>query len=296
MHTTPMDRMVSTRPRRSTTIGSSTSCGGTSSASCSLSTRRSGRPRGRTALGRCCCGAARWGAGGAPSSCRTRRRRTSGCSARPTSPPSRRDGAGGEAARMARRKKKRTLRPRLPARIRKKRKGATKSGQQHHELTGLGLLGLGLFLATILYLGWNGGTVGGGIADGFRTVIGAAAYAAPIACLVVGALMVARSELVDVRPFRTGILVTSFGLLTTLGRAHGGAIGSGFERLFGTLLGTTGTTILGVLALVIGMLLLTGASAGALVRRSGHAVKRAHKRARGARRYEPAPAEPPAPV
>jgi DNA segregation ATPase FtsK/SpoIIIE, S-DNA-T family len=197
---------------------------------------------------------------------------------------------------MARRKKKRTLRPRLPARIKKKRKGTTKGGQQHHELTGLGLLGLGLFLATILYLGWNGGKVGGGIADGFRAVIGAAAYAAPIACIVVGVLMVARSELVDVRPFRTGILVTSFGLLTSLGKSHGGAIGGGFERLFGTLLGTTGTTILGVLALVIGVLLLTGASAGALVRRSGHAVKRAHKRARRARQYEPAPAPPPAPV
>jgi hypothetical protein len=45
------------------------------------------------------------------------------------------------------------------------------------------------------------------------------------------------------------------------------------------LVGSTGTTIIGVLALVIGVLLLSGASAGALVRRSGHAVKRAHTRA-----------------
>jgi hypothetical protein len=37
-----------------------------------------------------------------------------------------------------------------------------------------------------------------------------------------------------------------------------------------------------VLALVTGTLLLSGASAGALVRRSGHAVKRAHSRARRA--------------
>jgi S-DNA-T family DNA segregation ATPase FtsK/SpoIIIE len=194
---------------------------------------------------------------------------------------------------MARRKKKRSLRPRLPARVRKKRKGKPKS-EQHHELMGLGLVALGLFLASILYLGWNGGTVGGGIADGFKAVIGGAAYAAPIVFLILGALMVARSELVDVRPFRTGIAVTTFGLLATLGSAHGGAIGSGFAQLFGLLLGTTGTTMLGILALVVGALLLSGASAGALVRRSGHAVRRAHSRARRARRYEPLAA--PAPV
>src|SRR5207244_8694580 len=159
----------------------------------------------------------------------------------------------------ARRKKKRTLRPRLPARIKKKKKGKPKS-EQHHELMGLALVALGLFLASILYLGWNGGTVGGAVADGFKAVIGGAAYAAPIVFLAVGILMVARSELVDVRPFRTGIAVVSFGLLTTLGSPHGGAIGRGFARLFGILLGTTGTSSLGVLALVAGTMLRSGAA------------------------------------
>jgi S-DNA-T family DNA segregation ATPase FtsK/SpoIIIE len=188
---------------------------------------------------------------------------------------------------MARRRKKRTLRPRVPSRIRKRtRKGRTRS-QQHPELIGLGLVALGLFLASILYLGWSGGMVGGWIADAFTGTIGAAAYVAPVALTAIGSLMVARSALVDVRPFRTGLAVTSFGLLTTLGPAHGGAIGRGLGRLFGLLLGSTGTTILGALALVIGTLLLSGASAGALVRRSGHAVKRAHTKARQARTPEP---------
>src|SRR5918911_3846908 len=114
---------------------------------------------------------------------------------------------------MARRRKRRTLKPRLPARVKKKgRKGKPRS-EQHHELIGLGLLALGAFLASILYLGWSGGMVGGGIADTFTGTIGAAAYVAPVAFVVVGALMVARSELVDVRPFRTGLPVTAFGLL-----------------------------------------------------------------------------------
>src|SRR3954468_10681398 len=187
---------------------------------------------------------------------------------------------------MAKRRKKRPLRPRVPSRVKKPTRKVR--GEQHHELIGLGLLALGLFLASILYLGWSGGMVGGAIADGFTGTIGAAAYVAPIAFVVVGALMVARSRLVDVRPFRTGLIVAAFGLLAALGADHGGALGRGLEKLFGLLVGSTGTTIIGVLALVVGALLLTGASAGALVRRSGHAVKRAHSRARRALPVDPA--------
>src|ERR671934_312718 len=177
---------------------------------------------------------------------------------------------------MARRRKRRTLRPRLPARVKKKgRKGKPRS-EQHHELVGLGLLALGIFLASILYLGWSGGMVGGGIADLFGGAIGAAAYVAPAAFVVVGALMVARSALVDVRPFRTGLFVTSFGLLATLGAGHGGAFGRGLEKLFGLLVGSTGTTIIGVLALVVGALLLSGASAGAPRPRAGRPGRRGH--------------------
>ncbi len=200
---------------------------------------------------------------------------------------------------MARRRKKRTLKPRLPARVKKRtRKGKPSAprSQQHLELIGLGLIALGIFLASILYLGWSGGMVGGGIADGFVAMIGGAAYVAPIAFLAVGALMVSRSALVDVRPFRTGLIVTTFGLLAALGSAHGGAIGAGLEDLFGILVGSTGTTIIGALALVVGILLLTGASAGALVRRSGHAVKRAHSRARQALPTQHAEPQPAAPV
>jgi len=185
----------------------------------------------------------------------------------------------------------------MPSRVKKrtrKAKGKPKA-EQHLELIGLGLVALGVFLASMLYLGWSGGMVGGAVGDGFKGAIGAAAYVAPVAFVVIGALMVSRSALVDVSPFRSGLLVTSFGLLAALGSAHGGAFGRGLEKLFGLLIGSTGTTIVGVLTLVIGSLLLSGASAGALVRRSGHAVKRAHGRARRAiplEQHEPAPVIP----
>jgi S-DNA-T family DNA segregation ATPase FtsK/SpoIIIE len=194
-----------------------------------------------------------------------------------------------------RRRKKRTLQPRLPARVRRRARKRKPRSEQHLELIGLGLVALGVFLASMLYLGWSGGMVGGWVAEAFTATVGAGAYAAPVVFVTVGALMVARSALVDVRPFRTGMIVTGLGLLAALGSAHGGAFGDGLERLFGALIGTTGTTIVGVLALIVGGLLLTGASAGALVRRSGHAVRRAHSRARRAQpvvEAEPAPVIP----
>ena len=192
---------------------------------------------------------------------------------------------------MARRKKRAgRLRPKTPARIKKKR-ARRPHGSQHPELVGLLLVAFGIFLASVLWAGWSGGLVGGALADGVRGAIGGAAYGAPLACLALGGLMVTRSALVDLRPFRTGLLVLAVGLELALGRAHGGLAGRVLESVFGTLLGGTGSTILGATALAIGALLLSGASAGALLRRSGHVVKRAARRT--TTRPRPAVAAPP---
>jgi S-DNA-T family DNA segregation ATPase FtsK/SpoIIIE len=181
---------------------------------------------------------------------------------------------------VAARKKKRRLRPRIPSRVKRRTSAKPKRSRahgHHSELWGLGLVALGLFLAVVLYGGWNGGLVGGPAADAVHGLVGAAAYVVPLALLGVGSLMVARSELVDFRPFRLGLIVLTFGLLATLGSAHGGFLGDVFGGGLHKLLGP-GAAIVGGLALVIGTLLLTGASVGALVRRSHQAVRRAAKR------------------
>jgi DNA segregation ATPase FtsK/SpoIIIE, S-DNA-T family len=185
---------------------------------------------------------------------------------------------------MARKQRKRKLRPRVPARVKKRRRA--RGGHEHPELLGLGLVALGLFLASILYLGWSGGVVGGAIVDGIQAVIGDAAYAVPLGLLVVGGLLLGRSTLVDVRPFRTGLVVFAVGLLLVLGDAHGGALGGALEAVLGIALGRTGTLILGVTLLIAAALLLTGASVGALLRRSRVAVRRARV---PRRRPEPEP-------
>ena len=79
-------------------------------------------------------------------------------------------------AAMARRRKKRVVRPRVPARVRKTRRAKKTRGHQHPELVGLVLTAVGLFLATVIYLGWSGGRVGGWLAHGLDAVIGGAVY------------------------------------------------------------------------------------------------------------------------
>jgi DNA segregation ATPase FtsK/SpoIIIE, S-DNA-T family len=189
---------------------------------------------------------------------------------------------------MPPRKRKRKLRPKLPARVRKKR-ATRSSGRPHPELWGLGLIALGVFLGSVLYLGWNGGYVGRWLADGLHALIGAAAYGMPVALVVIGALMVARSELVDVRPFRTGVVVLAFGVIIALGRDQGGYFGQLLGGAVGVAIGATGSTILGILLLLVGSLLLSGASLGAILRHSGRTARHVATRARERRgdREEP---------
>jgi S-DNA-T family DNA segregation ATPase FtsK/SpoIIIE len=187
---------------------------------------------------------------------------------------------------MAQRKRKARPRPKTPSRVKKRRRRARGEASTHHhpELIGLALVGLGVFLACVLWFGLNGGPVPDWADDG----VGWAAYLAPVVLIPVGGMMVTRSELVAVRPFRLGLVVTLVGLLLSLGSAHGGVVGDGLESVVERGLGSAGTTILGVVLTIAGVLLLTGASLGAIVRRSGHAVGRARTRVRRTRRV-PAP-------
>jgi S-DNA-T family DNA segregation ATPase FtsK/SpoIIIE len=179
---------------------------------------------------------------------------------------------------MAPRKRPKHMRPKSPARVRKKKQTRRRSSHQHPELVGLALVFLGAFVAIPLWLGWDGGIVGEKIVSGLDGLVGEARVMVPLVLLVLGALMVGRSSLVAVRPFRTGLVVLGLGLMAILGEARGGATGEALELLFGRLLGSTGTDVLGFFALVTGGLLLTGASLGAIVRRSAHAARHTAKK------------------
>ncbi len=176
---------------------------------------------------------------------------------------------------MAARRKKRPLRPRVPARVKKRtRRTRTRSRSQHeNELLGLALLALGLVLAAILYVGLDGGAVGSWLADVLEDVIGSAAYVLPVAFVGLGGLLLARSDLLDVRPFRLGVGVSFLGLMTVLGKDSGGFIGMAIGGTLAALIGETGAAIIGGALLVAGLLLVSGASTGVILRRTGHVMR-----------------------
>jgi S-DNA-T family DNA segregation ATPase FtsK/SpoIIIE len=181
---------------------------------------------------------------------------------------------------MARKKRPHRTSPKTPSRVKKRRsrkaRGELRIPKPHPELVGLGLVGAGVFVAAVLWFGFSGGPV----AHAVKAAVGAAAYLAPLVLVPLGALIVTRSALVDVRPFRLGLAVALSGLLLTLGDAHGGGVGSGLERVVAIGLGTTGATILGVFLTIAGATFLTGTSLGAVLRRTGHVVHLAHTRVR----------------
>ena len=68
----------------------------------------------------------------------------------------------------------------------------------------------------------------------------------PVALVVLGALVVTRSALVDVRPFRTGMAVLGCGLMIALGKDQGGYLGQLMGGAVGVAIGATGSLLLGV--------------------------------------------------
>jgi DNA segregation ATPase FtsK/SpoIIIE, S-DNA-T family len=187
---------------------------------------------------------------------------------------------------MAKRRTKRTLRPRTPSRVKRRKRAAKERSHHHPELIGLGLVAVGLFLSTLVYLAWEGGRGGESIVDGIWALVGDAGYILPVGLVIVGGLMLGRSRLVQVHPFRWGLGSLSLGVFLLLADS-GGYIGTGFDEIVATLIGRTGAVIAGAALSIAGILLLSGASVGALLRRSGPAVRRAHTAAR--RTFERAP-------
>jgi len=185
---------------------------------------------------------------------------------------------------MPREKRKSKLVPKKPARVKKKIRKQRSLG--HPELWGIGLAAAGFFLGAVLYAGWNGGYVGHAFARGLHALVGGASWVLPLVFVAFGFLMVVRSALIDVRPFRAGIAVLAFGLLLTLGKDQGGYFGQALGGLAGVAIGATGSLLLGILLMLVGGLLLSGSSLGAILRASGHQMHRAARNARQRPRRE----------
>src|SRR3954465_5738498 len=210
------------------------------------------------------------------------------------------------------------------------RLGPAPLGQRQVDLIGLGLIALGVFLATVLYFGWEGGKVGAGMADGLRFRFGAIAYVVPVAVIAAGAILVLRPVLPTTRPFVPGALCLFAALTLALAaqtfglgpdgvrhgfwhqawfEARGGGLGEaalwrtpalpglGGTELWlpATLLGMAGAHIVAVFLFLAAALLLTGATVAGVVRGLQRHVATTttaiHRRASTLRPPDPTPQE-----
>jgi len=156
--------------------------------------------------------------------------------------------------------------------------------QRHWDLIGLALVACAIFLAFLIYLGWEGGAAGGWLVDGLRRLVGEMHYLVPVALLAAGAVLVMRPVLPAVRPFRVaaaclfaagclGLAAGTLGIGSAEGAADdGGLVGEGLHELTSTALGDVGTHIVAVFLFLAGMLLLTGASVASALRATGDSV------------------------
>src|SRR5215218_3080452 len=139
--------------------------------------------------------------------------------------------------------------------------------QRHWDLIGLALVAIAIFLAFLIYLGWDGGRAGAGLVDGLRDLVGQMHYLIPVALLAAGAVLVMRPVLPAVRPFRAaaGCLLVAgclgFAVGTAgLGPDDGGMLGESLHDGTSALLGDVGSHIIAAFLFLAGVLLVTGAS------------------------------------
>jgi DNA segregation ATPase FtsK/SpoIIIE, S-DNA-T family len=196
--------------------------------------------------------------------------------ARATTRPAHR---GGGSRRTARRSRKTPIRSQTP---RRNRASSRSTAEQRADLLGGSLLALGVFLGFVEYLGWNGGVIGLKLDDGLRLVVGRATGIAPILLVAVGGAVFLQTGLWRLRPLRTGAVVGVATLVLALSTTetaeaerHGGLLGAYARIALTNLVGSVGVSIVVVLGALAALVLLTGASAGLIMRSSGRRVARA---------------------
>ena len=177
--------------------------------------------------------------------------------------------------------------------------------QRQLDLVGLALVALGALVGGVLYAGWAGGSVGGAIVDGLAWLFGVLRYAAPVALVIGGALVVMRPLAASVPPLRAGAvcLLASSSLALAAGtfglgpagvrhgywdpayfRVRGGALGEALDWAASTLFSTTGAHILAVFLFLAALLLLSGATVAGVLQATGARVHVGSERLRAATR------------
>jgi S-DNA-T family DNA segregation ATPase FtsK/SpoIIIE len=170
--------------------------------------------------------------------------------------------------------------------------------QRQRDVLGLALIAAGIFMGFVLYGSGGPGAVGGRVGEALAValgwVLGRARILAPVALAIGGGALLLRPVLPALRPLRTGA-VCLFASLTlalaagTLGlssgpatsgqawtsahlQSHGGVVGEGLYQLTHRLVQDVGVSILVAFLLIVGVILITGASLAGVIRATGNGL------------------------
>jgi DNA segregation ATPase FtsK/SpoIIIE, S-DNA-T family len=190
-------------------------------------------------------------------------------------------------------------RPDARDRVRRARERAAFAAleQRHFDVIGLGLVAAGVYLAFVLYAGWDGGRVGGWLEGALSDAFGRVAYVVPIALAAWGGALIARPLLRAPSAFNAGGILVLAGLLLAFAAQtaglgperpvrhdyfeprffteHGGATGEALYWATTTLFQRLGAQIIAVLMLISGALLITGTTITGLLGGAGQVARRA---------------------
>jgi DNA segregation ATPase FtsK/SpoIIIE, S-DNA-T family len=169
--------------------------------------------------------------------------------------------------------------------------------QRQRDVLGLALVALGVFVGFVLYGSGSpapGGKAGHALAVAFGWTLGRARIFAPVTLVLAGGVLLLRPVLPALRPLRTGALCLFAGVTLalaagTLGlssgaghggeawssehlQRHGGIIGEALYRLVDPFAQNLGVGILVVFLLIVGAILLTGASIATALRATGNGL------------------------
>jgi len=181
--------------------------------------------------------------------------------------------------------KRRSASPRTAPR----RASSAGPGHQRRELVGLALLAVAALLAAQIYLGFGVGPFGGAVEQLLRLFVGRLVLILPPLLAVLGSMLIFDDDVLRVSALRIGAVVLAVSLCTALaaglfglnGAAHTGWFHTRIMQMRGGMVGETvwygtahtvgsvGTAILVVLGVIVGLVMITGASLGRTLRRSG---------------------------
>jgi S-DNA-T family DNA segregation ATPase FtsK/SpoIIIE len=183
--------------------------------------------------------------------------------------------------------------------------------QRQRDVLGLALLAAAVFMGFVLYGSAGGGGVGHGVAVALGVLVGRARVLAPVAFAIGGGALLLRPVLPSLRPLRTGgaclsaavtlaLAAGTLGLSSGPGRtsqawtsahlqSHGGVVGEALYRVANGLVQDVGVQILVVFLLLVGLILVTGASIASVLRATGRGLVDSTRLVVGTR---PSPAKP----